>query len=116
MAVFKCLLNTDKHGTSTTSLGSLFQCLTMLMVNKFFLNFQSEPLLAQPYAILLCSICSEITQLSCLNSPSVKTVTAKENERCKTKVKCLLAWLQQACSLLPSAIQGLNQNSESNLF
>ena len=36
-AACKCLLNTSKDGDSTTSLGSLFQCLTTLSVKKFLL-------------------------------------------------------------------------------
>lgn len=35
-ALSKCLLDTDKHGASTTSLRSLLQYLTTLMVNKCF--------------------------------------------------------------------------------
>ncbi|KAK4829616.1 LOW QUALITY PROTEIN: hypothetical protein QYF61_005743 [Mycteria americana] len=34
----KCLLNTSRDGDSTTSLGSLFQCLTTLLVKTFFLT------------------------------------------------------------------------------
>ena len=34
-ALSKCLLNTDRLGASTTSLGSLFQCLTSL-TQKYF--------------------------------------------------------------------------------
>ena len=34
----KCLLNTDRLGESTASLGSLFQCLTTLLVKKCFLT------------------------------------------------------------------------------
>lgn len=33
----KCFLNADRHGVSSSSLGSLFQCLTILVVNKSFL-------------------------------------------------------------------------------
>ena len=33
----KRFLNASKDGDSTTSLGSLFQCLTILSVKKFFL-------------------------------------------------------------------------------
>lgn len=39
-ALSKCLLNTDWHGTSTTSLGSMFQCLKTFMVQKC--NFSSS--------------------------------------------------------------------------
>lgn len=35
--LYKCLLNTHRCRASTTSLGSLFQCLTILTVNKCFL-------------------------------------------------------------------------------
>ena len=34
-----CFLNTSRDGDSTTSLGSLFQCLTTLSVKKFFLIY-----------------------------------------------------------------------------
>ncbi|KAK4832220.1 hypothetical protein QYF61_021067, partial [Mycteria americana] len=37
------LLNTSRDGNSTTSLGSLFQCLTTLSVNKFFLISNLNP-------------------------------------------------------------------------
>ncbi|KAK4823085.1 hypothetical protein QYF61_025707 [Mycteria americana] len=37
-ALSKCLLNTDGLGASTTSLGSLLQCLTTLLVKKCFLT------------------------------------------------------------------------------
>jgi len=36
-ALSKCLSNTDSLGASTTSLGSLFQCLTTLSVKKCLL-------------------------------------------------------------------------------
>jgi len=36
-ALSKCLLNADRLETSTASLGSLFQCLTTLLVKKCFL-------------------------------------------------------------------------------
>lgn len=43
LSTFTRLLNTSRHGDSTTSLGRLFQCLTTLSVRKFFqksnLNF-----------------------------------------------------------------------------
>lgn len=41
----KSLLNIDRHGTSTTTLGSLFQCLITLAVKKKKKNphVQSEP-------------------------------------------------------------------------
>lgn len=35
-ALPKCLLNTDSHGPSATSLGSIFQVLIILVVNIFF--------------------------------------------------------------------------------
>lgn len=37
-ALSECPLNIDRHRVSTTSLGSLFQCLTTLMVQKCFLT------------------------------------------------------------------------------
>ena len=51
-----CLLNTSRDGDSTTSLGSLFQCLTTLSVKKFFPNIQSEPPLMQLEAIASCPV------------------------------------------------------------
>lgn len=57
----------------------------------------------------------EVTQLTCFNSVTPKTVTAKENERCEANPKYLPTWLQEACSLLPPAIQETNQNTGSNL-
>lgn len=35
-------MNTSRYRASTTSVGSLFQCLATLMVKKFFCNVQSE--------------------------------------------------------------------------
>lgn len=35
-ALFECLLNSDRHEASTTSLGSLFQCLSNFTVKNFF--------------------------------------------------------------------------------
>lgn len=49
-----------------------------------------EAPLAQLYAVALCSVYSEITHLSCLNSVTAKTITAKENERYEAKLKHLL--------------------------
>jgi len=37
-ALSKCLLNTERVGASTASLGSLFQCLSTLLVRKCFLR------------------------------------------------------------------------------
>jgi len=36
-ALSKCILNTGRHATTTTSLGTLFQCLISLLVKKRFL-------------------------------------------------------------------------------
>ena len=40
MTMFSWVLNISKSGDSTTSLGSLFQCLTTLTVKKVFLMFK----------------------------------------------------------------------------
>ena len=45
------LLNTSRDGDSTTSLGSLFQCLTTLSGEEIFPNTQSKPPLVQLEAI-----------------------------------------------------------------
>ena len=50
------LLNTSRDGDSTTSLGSLFQCLTTLSVKTIFPNIQPKPPLAQHEAISSCPI------------------------------------------------------------
>ena len=50
-----CLLNTSRDGDSTTSLGSLFQCLTTLSVKKFFLTIQSKRPLVQLEAVSVLS-------------------------------------------------------------
>ncbi|KAK4831073.1 hypothetical protein QYF61_015271 [Mycteria americana] len=47
----KRLLNTSRDGDSTTSLGSLFQCLITLFSEVKFPNIQSKPPLAQLEAI-----------------------------------------------------------------
>ena len=49
-ALSKWLLNTDRLGASTTSLGSLFQCLTTLS-KEMFPNVKSEPPLTQLWTI-----------------------------------------------------------------
>jgi len=55
----KWFLNTSRDGDSTTSLGSLFQCLTTLYVKKCFLisnlnlhwcNLRPFPLLLSPFS------------------------------------------------------------------
>lgn len=35
--LYKCLLNTHRHGTSATSIQSLYQCLTAVIVKQLFL-------------------------------------------------------------------------------
>lgn len=50
-AISQCLLNTDRHGTFTTSLGSLCQCLIALTVQKCF----PVPTPTLPGAALCCS-------------------------------------------------------------
>ncbi|KAM9656645.1 uncharacterized protein ACIBXB_008917 isoform 1-T1 [Morphnus guianensis] len=55
-------LNTSRDGESTTSLGSLFQCLTTLSVKKFFLKIQSKPLFLQLEAISSCPISRHLTE------------------------------------------------------
>ena len=47
----KAFFNTFRNGDSTTSLGSLFQCLTILSVKKFFPDIQPKFTLAQLKAI-----------------------------------------------------------------
>lgn len=49
----KCLLNSDRHGASTTSPGSLFQCLTTLMGKKSFLT----PSLTPPARLCAIPVC-----------------------------------------------------------
>jgi len=50
------LLNTSRDGDLTTSLGSLFQCLTTLSVKNFFPNIRPKPALAQLEAIFSCPV------------------------------------------------------------
>ena len=50
-AISTCFLNPSRDGDSTTSLGSLGQCLTTLSVKKIFPPIQSKPPLAQLEAI-----------------------------------------------------------------
>lgn len=45
----KCPMNTARHGTSTASLGSIFQCLTTFTLRKHFL---------MPNLTLLCQLCA----------------------------------------------------------
>jgi len=55
------LLKSSRDGDSTTSLGSLFQCLTAISVKKFFLskeNIQSKHPLIKLEAIDYCLISS----------------------------------------------------------
>lgn len=51
----KCLLNTYRHGESTTSLGRLSQHLITLTVKSFFLTFRQNPF---PGTALCCSLVS----------------------------------------------------------
>jgi len=51
-----CYLNTSRDGDSTTSLGSLFQCLTTLSVKKFFLISNLKLPLVQLEVISSCPI------------------------------------------------------------
>ena len=59
MMLSKCLLNTDRHGTSTTFLGSLFQCLTSLP------NIQSEPPLPQALTLKKMMYFSNMSKRLC---------------------------------------------------
>jgi len=65
-------LNTSRDGDSTTSLGSLFQCLTTLSVKKFFPNIQSKPTLMQLEVIASCPITSYLGEETntCLTTTS----------------------------------------------
>lgn len=57
---FKCHLNTDRHRTSTTSLGSLFQCLTTITVKTHFL--MSHPNLPWCYFVPFPCVLSPVTR------------------------------------------------------
>jgi len=58
-ALSKCLLNTDRHGISTTSLGNLFQSFTILTIDKCFLTARLNLLCCSfvtfPHALLWVS-------------------------------------------------------------
>ena len=59
-ATFTFSLNTSRDGSSPTSLGSLFQCLTTLSENFFFPKIQAEPPLVQLEAVSSSSITSYV--------------------------------------------------------
>jgi len=69
-------LNTSRDGDSTTSLGSLFQCLTTLSVKNFFPNIQSKPPLTQPEAVASRPIASYLGEETntCLTTTSFQVV------------------------------------------
>jgi len=50
------LLNTFRSGDSTTSLGSLFQCLITLFGEEIFPNIQSKPPLTQLETVPFCPV------------------------------------------------------------
>ena len=58
---YKQFLNTFRDGDSTTSLGSLFQCLTTFSVNKFFLmsNLNLPWHNLRPFPLILSPVTSE---------------------------------------------------------
>lgn len=58
--IIKCLLKSDRHGVSATSLGSLFQCLTTFKVKKKMKNVLSS--LNLPSA----GLCHYLTFHNCL--------------------------------------------------
>ena len=57
----KWFLNTSRDGDSTTSLGSLFQCLTTLSANNFFLisNLNLPWCILKPFPLVLSPVTSE---------------------------------------------------------
>lgn len=61
-ALSKCLLNTNRHGASFTSPGSLLQCLTTLMVKIFFLMSNQNLLW---YLLLFSHVQSLVCLLGC---------------------------------------------------
>jgi len=56
------LLNTSRDGDSTTSLGSLFQCLIALSRKKFFPDTKPKPPLVQLDAISSCPVTCYLTK------------------------------------------------------
>ena len=69
-----CFSNTSRDGDSTTSLGSLFQCLTTLSLKNFFLI--SNLNLTQLEAIASCPITSYLGEAAntCLTTTSFQVV------------------------------------------
>ena len=69
-------LNTSRNGDSATSLGSLFQCLTILSVKKVFPNSQAKPPLMQLEAIASHPITSYLGEETntCLTTTSFQVV------------------------------------------
>jgi len=68
----KCLLNTDRHGSLTTSLGNFFQYLTTLS-KEFFLNVQTD----LPH-VLLCGSHSAICDEE--RNPAVPSVSLPQED------------------------------------
>lgn len=60
-ALYKCFLNTDRNETLNRSFKNLFQCLTTIIVKKYF---HSEPPLVQLYIIPSCSAIGDWERLA----------------------------------------------------
>lgn len=73
-ALFKCLLNTNRHGAPMTSLGSMFQCLTILSVNFSSLIFPSCIFVLFPH------ISSSVTRQKTSAPPSALSLLRKFQE------------------------------------
>ena len=97
-ALSKCLLNTDRLGGSTTSLGSLFQGLTTLLVKKVLPNIKSKPPLVQFWTIPTCPITGYQTSAP----PSPRLLLRKPKRAMRSPVSLFSLWFPLQILTFPS--------------
>lgn len=93
----KCLLNTDRHGTSPASLGGLFQCLTTLIANNFLLT--SSLNLPWPSFVLFLHFLSSVIGEQGVASPSPLPLLRKLWRAMSSPLSLLLQTRQLKCHL-----------------
>ena len=91
----KWFLNTSRDGDSTTSLGSLFQCLTTFCVKKFFLisNLNLPWLNLRPFPLILSRSSLRIKMRTLIFSPEKQGEQDASNvlkQTSKQKKTCLV--------------------------
>jgi len=82
-APFSLTLNVSRDGTSTTSLGSAFQCLTTLIVKNFFmssLNLPSFSLKSLPLAVLQQALLKSLSAMMFFTGSVFGLLTWKKDD------------------------------------